>query len=198
MQAALQQLEQIRMRYRLGPLEFDAVSGDLQVEGQCRRLAPQPAAVLSLLLDREGGLVQRAEFTAAIWPGEAFGVSERLTYCLHQLRRTLAELGLPNLIETVPRRGYRCRIAETVVMADELPVVEVAPGAAEVMRITPRGRLWRTAIAAGIAALILTGLGLRNGLGVAPQQRSVTASTAVTTAHSERHAARHAARHVVR
>jgi DNA-binding winged helix-turn-helix (wHTH) protein len=181
------------MRYQLGALQFDPASGDLLLGDRSQRLAPQPAAALRLLLERPGQLVRRGEFTAAIWPGEEFGVSERLTYCLHQLRRALTNLGMPGAIETVPRRGYRCRIEARVVVDLETPPHEVTR---EVV-VPLRRRRWQPAIAAGVAALILLAIGLRSGRGAQADAPMVTASNAPGASHAERHAARHAAQHVV-
>ena len=133
------------------------------------------------------------EFTAAIWPGEEFGVSERLTYCLHQLRRTLTELGMPGVIETVPRRGYRCRIDTTVVIEETPPSHDVMDAV-----VAPRNRRsWRPAVAAGIAATILIAIGLMSERRAEADTLSVTAANAPTASHAERHAERHAAQHVV-
>ena len=182
------------MRYQIGALEFDPVSGELVIGDRRERLAPQPAAALRLLLERPGEMVRRDEFMAAIWPGEAFGVSERLTYCLHQLRRTLTELGMPDAIETVPRRGYRCRI-DTPVVIDEAPP---SHDMMDAVVAPPRTRSWRPTIAAGIAALILLAIGFRSGRGAQADAATVTASNAPGASHDERHAARHAVQHVVR
>jgi DNA-binding winged helix-turn-helix (wHTH) protein len=181
------------MRFHIGSLQFDPDSGEIQVGDQLRRLAPQPAAVFRLLLERQGEMVPRGDFTAAIWPGEEFGVSERLTYCLHQLRRTLAELGMPGVIETVPRRGYRCRIEATAATAEMIQM----HAAVEEATKPSRGRVWRPAIAAGLAALILLAIGLRSDRRIAAGAPTVTAVNAPGGTHEERHAARHAAQHVV-
>jgi DNA-binding winged helix-turn-helix (wHTH) protein len=186
-------LEQIAMRFHIGSLQFDPDSGEIQVGDQLRRLAPQPAAVFRLLLERQGEMVPRGDFTAAIWPGEEFGVSERLTYCLHQLRRTLAELGMPSAIETVPRRGYRYRIEATAVTAEVIQM----HGVVEEATNPSGGRVWRPAIAAGLAALILLAIGLRSDRRIAADAPTVTAVNAPGGTHAERHAARHHAQHVV-
>jgi DNA-binding winged helix-turn-helix (wHTH) protein len=100
-------------------LDFDPTTGELRGPAGAVRLAPQSAQALGLLLEAEGELVSREVLLEAIWPGERFGVSERLTYCIHQLREVLDGVGLAGVIETLPRRGYRMAVpAPTAVRPD--------------------------------------------------------------------------------
>lgn len=185
------------MRYQVGSLEFDALSGSLRVGGVERRLAPQPATALRLLLESHGEMVPRATLTSQIWPGEEFGVSERLTYCLHQLRKTLAELGMPAVIETVPRRGYRCRLEA---MTTGSPAALDSGQPADITEDAIGGHRSprrRALLAAGIAALILLAIGLRSDRSAQVDVQTITASNASGVTHAERHVVRHAAQHAV-
>jgi transcriptional regulator HilA, main transcriptional regulator of SPI1 len=67
-------------------------------------LAPKERAVLALLLKRRPGVVSKAEFAQAAWPGRTMS-DEGLARCISRLRRAIVPWGLA--IESVYGTGYR-------------------------------------------------------------------------------------------
>lgn len=92
-------------RYRFGPVEFDETSGELSVNGLRVDIHPQGRALLSALLARRNEIVSRSELEAIVWKG---GSASKLALAtaINRLRNALGE-SHADLIETVPRQGYR-------------------------------------------------------------------------------------------
>ena len=82
---------------------------ELRKEGRLVRLRPQPAGVLTLLLERAGDLVTRRELTEELWPGDVdVDVEQGLNHCMKEIRAALGDRpDSPRFIQTLPRRGYR-------------------------------------------------------------------------------------------
>jgi len=94
---------------RFGSFEFDPRTLELRRAGRPVRLEPQPARVLSTLVDRAGDMVTREELRQELWSGNTFVDFEAgLNYCLGRLRATLGDAAnKPTFIETLRGRGYR-------------------------------------------------------------------------------------------
>ena len=98
---------------RVGDFEFEPSTGDLrrvhpEPPGETVRLAPQPAKLLALLIERRGELIEREEIRRAIWPDTHVDFDQSLAFCVRQLRAALGDSGAkPTYIETLPRRGFR-------------------------------------------------------------------------------------------
>jgi eukaryotic-like serine/threonine-protein kinase len=105
--------------------EFDLGTLELKKNGVRRRLEDKPARVLAYLLERPGGVVDRADLIKVLWPGESHGdFDHRLNKAVNKLRFTLGDdSSEPRFVETLSRRGYRfvaeVRISE---MTDPPPV----------------------------------------------------------------------------
>jgi DNA-binding winged helix-turn-helix (wHTH) protein/TolB-like protein len=99
----------VPQRSSFGLFEFDPATGDLRREGRPVRLQPQPAKVLSVLVERAGETVSRDELRQIVWPEGTFVDFERgLNFCIAQIRSALGDSAdSPRFIETIPRRGYR-------------------------------------------------------------------------------------------
>ena len=104
-----------------GPFELDRHARELRATGFRVMLQAQPFEVLSLLLERRGGVVTREELRERLWPNGTFVDFEHsLNAAIRRLRIALADDAVePRFIETVVGRGYRF-IA---------PVTECAPPA---------------------------------------------------------------------
>ena len=61
------------------------------------------------MLERPGEVVTREELRQRIWPEKSFGdFDHAINLAITKLRATLGDsAGVPHLIETLPRRGYR-------------------------------------------------------------------------------------------
>ncbi len=121
-------------RYRFAEYEFDATTGELAGPAGHRRLEPQPARVLALLLQRAGELVTREDLRREVWPDTHVDFDQGLNYCIRQIRNALGEAAdSPGFLETLPRRGYRFIAPVEVAEAAEVTEAAGAGGAAEVI-----------------------------------------------------------------
>jgi Tol biopolymer transport system component/DNA-binding winged helix-turn-helix (wHTH) protein len=100
--------------FRLDSRQRCLFQGDQRV-----RLTPKAFDLLALLVERRGGLVTREEIVQALWP-DTFVEDSNLTYQMSSLRKAL-EPGGADLIETVPKRGYRLTVP---VIAETAPAGE--------------------------------------------------------------------------
>lgn len=98
-----------QQRPQFSSYEFDLGTGYLTRHGIRLRLEGQPAKVLELLIQADGGLVSRRELIAALWPGEAQGdFDRRLDKAVAKLRASLNDdPAKPRFVETLKGRGYR-------------------------------------------------------------------------------------------
>jgi DNA-binding winged helix-turn-helix (wHTH) protein/TolB-like protein len=98
---------------RFGEFEFCRDSGTLTRSGEggsAERLAPKPAALLAMLLERRGELVSRQEIRERLWGDVTVDFENSLNYCIRQVRQALDDSATsPRYVETVPGRGYRLR-----------------------------------------------------------------------------------------
>jgi DNA-binding winged helix-turn-helix (wHTH) protein/tetratricopeptide (TPR) repeat protein len=94
---------------RFGSFELHAGSGELRQHGDLVKLAPQPAKVLALLVQRAGDVITRDAIREHVWAGDTFVDFEQgLNFCIRQIREALGDTAdAPRYIETLPRRGYR-------------------------------------------------------------------------------------------
>jgi len=93
---------------RFGVFEFNPQSGDLRKHGLKIKLQPQAFKLLSLLLERSGQILTRAELQQRLWPVSSFGDFERcLNKSVHLLRQALGDSATnPRFIETAIGVGY--------------------------------------------------------------------------------------------
>jgi len=104
-----------------GPQAFDIgharlSSGAARISGPngAIQLEPKVTELAGLLAARAGELVTRTELIAVIWDDYP-GADQSLTAAISKLRRALGECGGdPELVQTVPKRGYRLLQAEPV------------------------------------------------------------------------------------
>ena len=96
---------------QFGKWEVNPGTGWIRLSGQKERkhVRPKLMDVLMLLVQAEGKVVSRRELLKQGWP-ETMASDESLTRCIADLRKLLGDDGTnTNLIETVPKRGYRIR-----------------------------------------------------------------------------------------
>ncbi|NKI35210.1 hypothetical protein HFP89_08525 [Wenzhouxiangella sp. XN79A] len=91
-------------------LRYDSADGTLRaVGGEPLTLRPQLARLLETFLDRPGEVLDRPTLCAAVWGEDRVVDFEAgLAALIKELRQALRSLGASDeLLETVPRRGYR-------------------------------------------------------------------------------------------
>ncbi|HEY0459361.1 MAG TPA: winged helix-turn-helix domain-containing protein [Pyrinomonadaceae bacterium] len=87
--------------------DLDAERKILRRGGEIVPLPPKAVELLVVLLKNRGEVVSKAELLDAVWE-ETVVEESVLSNNIYILRKTLSELGVGrNLIQTVPRRGYR-------------------------------------------------------------------------------------------
>ncbi len=93
--------------YQFGSFCLDTGERILLRDGRLVPLAPKALSTLLVLVRNKGHVVEKDVLMAEVWPNEC--VEEgNLTQHIFMLRKVLAEPnGIPDYIETVPRRGYR-------------------------------------------------------------------------------------------
>jgi TolB-like protein/DNA-binding winged helix-turn-helix (wHTH) protein/Tfp pilus assembly protein PilF len=94
---------------RFAQFEIHFRAGELRKEGRRIRLQEQPFQVLTMLLERPGEMVTRAELQQKLWPADTFvDFDHGLNSAVARLREALNDSAeRPKYIETVARRGYR-------------------------------------------------------------------------------------------
>ncbi len=94
---------------RFGVFEVDLRSRELRKQGVRIKLQEQPFHVLTVLLQRPGGVVTRDELRSQNWPADTFvDFDNSLNTAINKLREALGDSAdSPRFIETLPRRGYR-------------------------------------------------------------------------------------------
>jgi DNA-binding winged helix-turn-helix (wHTH) protein len=134
--------------YRFGRFIFDAMSGELSTSDATQpvtRLQPQVAALLTLLLEKPGTVVTRAELKTRLWPDTTVDFDDGLNFAVRQLRLALGDdASAPTFVETLPRRGYRF-IAPVTHGAQHEPVAVAAR----------RNRRWLAPAGVGLIAGVL-------------------------------------------
>jgi DNA-binding winged helix-turn-helix (wHTH) protein len=91
--------------WRFAGFTLDLVRGALLTgSGAEVALRPKSFALLRLLVENAGRLVDRDSIMNAVWPDVVVG-DEAITQCVGDIRRALGDEA-PRVLRTVPRRGY--------------------------------------------------------------------------------------------
>ncbi|MGD8329996.1 MAG: winged helix-turn-helix domain-containing protein [Acidobacteriota bacterium] len=94
--------------FRFNNHTFDPETGELDGPRESLRLQPKPARLLTMLLEAAGELVERGAIRDALWPDTTVDFDAGLHTCMGQIRTAIKETGGDaELIETLPKRGYR-------------------------------------------------------------------------------------------
>jgi len=94
--------------FRFNNHTFDPDTGELDGPRESLRLQPKPARLLAMLLEAAGELVERDAIRDALWPDTTVDFDAGLNTCMRQIRTAIKETGgEAELIETLPKRGYR-------------------------------------------------------------------------------------------
>ena len=87
-------------------IEVSTVKGCLTRNGTEQILTKNEMIIFQLLLDRQGEIVTRDALMTALWDNDEFVNDNALSVNISRLRGKLAELGLPDAIETRKKQGY--------------------------------------------------------------------------------------------
>ena len=144
--------------YSFGVFELDATSLELRKSGRLVALEPQPARVLSLLVERAGQTVSREDVSARVWGTDTHvDFDSGLAYCIGRIRLALGDNGeSPRFIQTLPKRGFKFIAPTTIRGATDVGgVAAIMPGGctqpAGGIPVSPRMRR----IALGLAMVLL-------------------------------------------
>jgi TolB-like protein len=93
--------------FTFGPFRLDVNERVLSRRGKPVSLTPKAFAILLLLVQKSGRVVEKDELVRVVWP-DAYVEEANVAQNIFKLRKALGKnrLGEP-YIETVPRRGYR-------------------------------------------------------------------------------------------
>lgn len=92
--------------YKFGEFLLDLSGRSLSRRGEHVQLTPKAFDTLAALVARSGRLVEKDELLREVWP-DTFVEEATLAQNIFTLRRVLGREGGAQLIETVPKRGYR-------------------------------------------------------------------------------------------
>src|SRR5690348_13382355 len=94
-----------RAAYRFHRFVLDLARGMLLAEdGSELPLRPKSFALLRLLVENAGRLLDRDAIMAVVWP-DVFVTDDSIAQCVRDVRRALGDEA-QRLLRTVPRRGY--------------------------------------------------------------------------------------------
>ena len=154
-----------KQSFRLGDLRIEPRTGEVTGRGGREKLGPKVLAVLLVLAGRAGKVVTREELHAAVWP-DAVVTDDALTRCFYELRRQLSRAGgdesYRELIETLPKRGYRLKAVVE-------PTIEEPPAASGDVPAPSAARRGRRRTFAASAAVALAAIGAALYLSRSPQ-----------------------------
>ncbi len=96
---------------RVGELTLDSARHQAWRGGRPLRLTRKEFGVLEHLMRRPDEVVPAAELLRQVWDEHADRLTETVRVTVGTLRRKLNGDGQPSVIETVPGKGYRLRVA---------------------------------------------------------------------------------------
>lgn len=135
--------------YRFGPFRLDKEQLLLCVGTQPLALGPKVVETLLGLLERPGELVTKNELLDRVWP-DGFVEEANLAQNIYVIRKTLRAHWPGDVIETLPRRGYRF----VAPLESEAP----APVAAAVTTAAARKHRFAPLAAAACVFAVLAGI----------------------------------------
>jgi DNA-binding winged helix-turn-helix (wHTH) protein/Tol biopolymer transport system component len=93
--------------FQLGPWVVHPTLNSVSHDGQNTHVEPKAMEVLVCLARNSGTVVSKEELLRQVWP-DTFASDDVLFRCISELRRVLKDdPKAPQLIETIPKRGYR-------------------------------------------------------------------------------------------
>ena len=157
--------------YEFGPFRLDVSEHRLLREGRAVRLTPKTFAVLRVLVENAGHLVDKERLMTEVW-ADNFVEEGALNRSVSVIRKALGESADRKYIDTIPKRGYRF-VAEVTVRHD-VPSPSARPAHAV--------HYWRTTAASAvlIVGIIIAMIALRHR-----KAESAAASSPLRAVHSQ-------------
>lgn len=87
-------------------VQVSTVKGSLSKDRQEQILTKNEMIIFQMLLDRQGEIVTRDALMTALWDNDEFVNDNSLSVNVSRLRNKLADLGMPDAIETRRKQGY--------------------------------------------------------------------------------------------
>ncbi|MFK7741978.1 MAG: response regulator transcription factor [Planctomycetota bacterium] len=97
-------------RFAIGAADVDLGGYELHRDGTTHRLSPTEAAMLGLLWQRRGQVVDRSTFLREVWHGAVIGDRTIDTHLLHLRKKIEADPKSPQHLLTVHGVGYRLSV----------------------------------------------------------------------------------------
>lgn len=119
--------DKIKVFYDFENFRLDTENPSLWRDGRVVSISPKALELLIVLVERRGEIVSREELLESVWK-DTFVEEGNINYTVSLLRKTLLN---KDLIQTVPRRGYRftAEIREIAQKERPTPVEEFRPQA---------------------------------------------------------------------
>jgi DNA-binding winged helix-turn-helix (wHTH) protein len=157
--------------YEFGPFRLDVSEHRLLREGRALRLTPKTFAVLRVLVENAGHLVDKERLMTEVW-ADNFVEEGALNRSVSVIRKTLGESADRKYIDTIPKRGYRF-VAEVTVRRD-VPSLSA--------RSVHSAHHWRTTAASAvlIVGAIIATIALRHR-----HTETAAASSPLRAAHTQ-------------
>ena len=93
-------------RLRIANAAFDPSTGDVDFGDRQVRLAPKVGDLLAELALARGAVLSKEALLSRVW-GDTYVGADAVWRGMSELRAAFEEVGITELIETLPRRGYR-------------------------------------------------------------------------------------------
>ena len=122
-----------RLIFEFEGFRFEPSELRLTFAGQSEQLTVKASELLLVLVQRPNTVVAKRELLQAVWPDVAVE-ENNLNQQVSVLRKLLRREGLPDLIETVPRRGFRFTGTVRVMRA---PVADLELALSERVDVAP-------------------------------------------------------------
>jgi Tol biopolymer transport system component/DNA-binding winged helix-turn-helix (wHTH) protein len=138
--------------YQFGRFSLDLAEHRLSRDGQHVPLTPRVFAVLRVLVEHSGHLVEKELLLREVW-NDAFVEEANLNRAVSVLRKALGESPAQRYVETVPKRGYRF-IAPVVTLSKDAYSAPLVPAASRPPSST---RFPAVALAISLALVMVSG-----------------------------------------
>jgi DNA-binding winged helix-turn-helix (wHTH) protein/tetratricopeptide (TPR) repeat protein len=140
--------------YEFGPFQLDAERLLLLEGGEPMALGPKVVETLLALIEHPGDVLTKNALLDRIWP-EGYVDEANLAQNVYVLRKMLRLRWNLEVIETIPRRGYR--FTAPVRRRCDVPLAEPTAIPAAIAP-APRRYIWRGVAAAALAVVLVAGL----------------------------------------